>query len=288
MQVIAGSASIRLSEEIASIRGWDLVIPQYKNFSDGENYIRFQDAIQKEILVVQSLYYPQEFHLFQLLNLIQNAKRLGAERINVFTPYLCYARSDRVVLDGEAISSLTVLKLLEAVGVDHLIVLDIHNPAIIVKSCMKISNIFPIKAIKEYFKSMKVNLEEFQIIAPDEGAIERASKYAKALGLEYTNLIKTRDPNSGEIGVSIGEAEIIRKKVILIDDIMSTGSSLVEAASLLKLYDVKQIHIFVAHALGTSAVEQLLEIGNGEVIATSSIPSVIGKLSPAQDVVSLF
>jgi phosphoribosylpyrophosphate synthetase len=69
---------------------------------------------------------------------------------------------------------------------------------------------------------------------------------------------------------------------------MSTGSSLVEAASLLKLYDVKQIHIFVAHALGTSAVEQLLEIGNGEVIATSSIPSVIGKLSPAQDVVSLF
>ncbi len=288
MQVIAGSTSIELSREISDLKKWSLLIPEYKRFGDGENYIRIKDDIEKEVLIVQSLYYPQETFLFQLLNLVSTVKRLGAAKIHVFTPYLCYARADREVLSGEAISSRTVFQLMESVGVDHLIVIDIHNPEISKYTMIKITNIFPILAIKSYIESLNQDINEFLIVAPDAGAKERADTYAKALGINSTNLVKHRDPITGDVGVGIGSAEITSNKILLIDDIMATGSSLVKAASLLKLYDIETIHIFVAHALGTAAVDRLLEIGNGTVVATASIPNAIGKLSLAKDLVKIF
>lgn len=286
MQVIAGSSSIELSKEIAALKGWNLQIPQYKTFGDGENYIRLKEPVEKDVLIVQSLFNPQEVYLFQLLNLASTARRLGAMHITVFTPYLCYARSDREVLSGEAISSKTVFTLMESVGIDHLIVVDVHNPDILNFTTMKVTNIYPIESIRTYISSLNQEISEFMIVAPDEGAKERARKYAEALGVSSTNLVKKRDPETGEVGVGIGEANFISKKIILIDDIMATGSSLVKAASLLVLYDIELIHVFVAHALGTHAVDRLQEIGNGSVIATTSVPSAIGKLSLARDLVN--
>ncbi|MCY3412957.1 MAG: ribose-phosphate pyrophosphokinase [Candidatus Heimdallarchaeota archaeon] len=288
MQVIAGPSSIELAKEISELSGWDLHQPYYKSFSDGEQYMRLVGKIQEEVLIVQSLYTPQEVHLFQLLNLICTVKEFGAKTIHVFTPYLCYARADRRVLNGEAISAKTVLKLLESSGVDHLLVLDVHNPAIAEFTSMKFTNIFPTQAILSYFSELELDINDYQIMAPDEGAIFRGQTYASALGIPFSNLMKTRDPETGEVGMSIGEASLSKRKIIMIDDIMATGTSLEKAASLLLMYDVEEIHIFVAHALGTSAVDRLREIGNGSVVATTSIPGIIGKLSPAKDLLRHF
>ena len=112
-QVIPGSTGIELAQEIAQLKGWEIMIPQFKTFSDGEQYLRLPSSPEKNVLIVQSLYNPQDIHLFQLLNLITTVKRLGAEHVTVYVPYLCYARADREVLEGEAISSQTVLQLLE-------------------------------------------------------------------------------------------------------------------------------------------------------------------------------
>ncbi len=289
MLIIPGTTGINLANEVAEIMDWKLLIPEFKTFSDGEQYLRFPEIPNDDILLIHSLYQPQDTHLFQLLNMVATLKRLVNQKIIAFIPYMCYTRADKDIVKGEAISSRTVLELLENVGIDHLITLDIHNPEIFnfVKK-LKTTNIFPSKSIGNYIKNNIDNFEDFQIIAPDSGAITRAKMLAKELGLLYTNMDKTRDPITGDVNVEMGNAQVKSKRVILIDDILSTGASLIQSSSLLKYFDVQEIHVFVTHTLGSNAIDRLLEIGNGSVVSTNSIPSIIGKISVAEDIVSVF
>ncbi len=288
MQVIPGSTSIDLARELAEYAQYSLLIPKFKSFSDGEQYLRVPQKPEKRVLIIQSLYSPQEANLFQLLNLISTVKRLGGECIYVFIPYLCYARADREVFDGDAISAKTVINLLESVGTDHLITIDVHNPGIFkYANKMKTSNLYPAKSIITYLSKCVDNIGELEVVAPDEGAIDRARWLAKELNTTSTNFVKIRDPETNLADVSLGSAKITSQRIILVDDIMSTGSSLVQAASLLTLKNIAEIHVVVSHAMGTTAVDLLREIGNGVVVSTISVPSPISKISTIEDLIDL-
>jgi ribose-phosphate pyrophosphokinase len=288
MQVIPGSTSIDLAEELAEYADYSLLLPQFKTFSDGEQYLRIPEKPEKIVLIIQSLYSPQEFNLFQLLNLVSTVKRLGCEFVYLFVPYLCYARADREVFDGDAISAKTVINLIESVGTDHLITVDVHNPDIFkYAKNMKTSNLYPSKSIVAYFKKYVMNVAELEVVAPDEGAIDRAKWLATELETTSTNFVKTRDPKTNQVDVSLGSAKITSQRIILVDDIMSTGSSLIQAASLLTLKNINEIHVVVSHAMGTNAVDMLREIGNGIVASTISIPSPISKISTIEDLIDL-
>lgn len=289
MQVIPGSTSINLARELSEYTDYSILIPQFKSFSDGEQYLRIPEKPEKTVLIIQSLYSPQEENLFQLLNLISTAKRLGSEYIYVFVPYLCYARADKEIFEGDAISAKTVINLLESVGTDHLITVDVHNPGIFkYANKMKTSNLYPAKSIIAYLKKYVENIEELEVVAPDEGAIDRAKWLAKELKSKSTNFVKTRDPVTNQVDVSLGSAKITSRRIVLVDDIMSTGSSLIQAASLLTLKNITEIHVVVSHAMGTTAVDLLREIGNGVVASTISVPSPISNISTIEDLIDLF
>ncbi|MHA2249818.1 MAG: ribose-phosphate diphosphokinase [Candidatus Kariarchaeaceae archaeon] len=288
MQIIPGQTGIEFAEELAQGLDWPLLIPEFKSFSDGEQSLRLPTIPEDNVLIIQSLYFPQDSNLFQLLNLVSTAKRLGSSKITVFTPYLCYARSDRDIIGGEAISSSTVLQLMEAVGINHLITLDIHNPSIFSSlRKMEATNVYPSKSMANYLKKHVENPSELQIIAPDLGAIKRAERLAEELGVSHTFLSKSRDPKKGTVNVELGNANVESKRIVLVDDIISTGTSLLQSASLLTLFDIAEIHVLITHALGTNAIDRLFDIGSGIIAATKSIPSVIAKISPLEDLLDV-
>jgi len=288
MQIVPGNTGIEIAKRISNVVSWPILIPEYKTFSDGETHLRIIGDVEEEVLIVQSLSSPQDTNLFQLLNLVRTLKRLGANQVIAYVPYLSYARSDREVLKGEAISAQTVIHLLENVGVDRLITLDVHNDEIFkFAEKMECTNIFPRISMRRYLKKMLLDFNNVQVVAPDGGAYHRAKLLAEELNVPFTALEKTRDVKSGEVNVNVGKAKIMRKEVILIDDIISTGSSLLRAASLLSLFDVEKIHILVTHAMGTSAVDRLNEIGQGIIASTFSIPSPISKISVIEDLLEV-
>ncbi|MFV2014323.1 MAG: ribose-phosphate diphosphokinase, partial [Candidatus Heimdallarchaeota archaeon] len=249
-----------------------------------ETSLQLPKLPEKNIIIIQSLYNPQDTHLFQLFNLISTVKRLGTENITLYTPYFAYARSDREILQFEAISAKTVLEILERLGVNHLITLDVHNPEIAkFTKNMKFTNIFPVISVSKYFREKLNTLSGVTIVSPDKGAIERAKKLAKVLKLPYTYLDKIRDPISGEVEIKTSGIEISGSTVILVDDIVSTGSSLIQASSLLMVMGVTKIHYFITHFLNTEALDRIREISDGIVIASHSIPSLISKISTIDD-----
>ena len=159
VQIITGPTGIKISEKIAAELNCELVVPEFTTFPDGESFFSLKSKVDKEVLIVQSCYYPQDTNLFILLNLISNVKRLGAEKIKVFVPYLCYARADRETKDGDSISIETVLNLFIGVGVQHLITLDVHNEKALKKTSLKVTNIYPSNSIANYLKKYKLNFK---------------------------------------------------------------------------------------------------------------------------------
>ncbi|MHA2097062.1 MAG: ribose-phosphate diphosphokinase [Candidatus Kariarchaeaceae archaeon] len=284
MQIIAGSNSIEFSKKLGKKLGWEVNVPIYKEFPDGETYLRLAKKPEEEVLIIQSLYNPQNSNLFQLCNLISTAGRLGAKGITVYTPYLCYSRSDREVLDFEAISSKTVIEMLESLGVKHLIALDVHNPAIFdFANSMKVTNIYPSKSFSSYFKSQIGTFDDITIIAPDKGAIDRARVLADTMGVPHNNLDKIRDPKTGDINVTNNDITVNTSSVILVDDMVSTGNSLVQASSLLRIMGVNEIHYFITHFLNTDVLDKLREVSDGIIVSSDSVPSIISKISSIDD-----
>jgi ribose-phosphate pyrophosphokinase len=286
--VIAGNTGEELAQQIVEYSNWKLLDCKIKTFPDGEKYFRFHEFPPKEepVVIVQSMYQPQETNLFETLNIAYNLKLKGIKDITVVCPYLSYARSDREVLSGDAIGAYTVLHLLESSGVNRLVVIDIHNPEISEHvNNMKFINLIPGKSIKDFILQNHKPNETWQVLAPDQGASERAEKLAKELNIPWAALIKDRDPETGEVSTRLPKEIKLRSTVILYDDIMSSGGSMVNAMSLLKINGVETIHVVISHIMGEKAIDQLIDIGGGFVAATESVPSSISNIKLGKEIV---
>ncbi len=279
MLVCPGSNSRDLSRTLARSLHAGILSTNIGTFPDGEVYIRVEDferVKNEKIIVVQSLYAPQERNLFTLLNMVSTLYDLGAEEVWAVVPYLCYSRADRAVLKGEAVSAKTVLKLLQSVDIKHLFVIDVHNEAIFDFSSIKSHNVFPSKDFARYLYDNGAKPDI--IVAPDKGAKKRAELLAHEFGIPSTNMLKHRDPYTGKTTTRINKLDGEYKEAVLVDDIVSTGGSLVEAAKLLRVNGVEKVHVVVSHVVGQSAYQRLRTAVNGIIAGTTSIPSPISTI----------
>lgn len=286
--LISGDAGTDLADELEEFSNWKRIHIETRTFHDGESYLYFPEFPneQDRVVVVQSLYAPQHFHLFQLLNIIDTLVEHGVSDIVVVTPYLCYARADRDIRGGDAISARTVLHLLERVGTRVLLAIDIHNPQIRdFASNLQIINIIPSKSIAEFVQKQFTIDSTWQVVAPDYGAFIRAKQLAKELNISYAALKKKRDPVTGEVHTEKMNGNF-QKHIIMVDDIMASGRSLVNAMNILLFNDVETISVFISHAMGTGSVDQMLTLGNGIVASTTSVPSIISTITVAKEIYS--
>ncbi len=277
-----------LADSLHESLNFPIVQPIIRRFPDGETYIRIPEFDDDSVILVQSLYQPQETHLFNLLNLAFTLKKRGITDIRAVTPYLCYARADREILGGEAVSIQTVFHLANASGIRELITIDIHNPEVISlsPSSLKVTNLLPTKSMATFVKTNANIDQNWIVLAPDKGAKYRAEALARELGVNYNYFLKHRDPETGDVSL-IGDAGLseLKDNVILIDDIMATGRSLVQVINHLKFEGVQRVIVMVSHAFGTDSVDQMIEMGNGAVAATTTVPSPISKIDIAEDIV---
>lgn len=277
--VIAGPASVDLARSISHNLNVKIIEPELKIFFDGESKLRIPSVNNKDCIIVQSLYPPPDRHIIQLLMIIHKCKKDHASKITVIIPYMAYARQDKAFLDGEIISIAVLAQVIENFGVDEVITVDIHQEVSLSYFSIKIKNISAIPILADYIKN-NVTIEKSFIISPDAGGIKRAEKFAQLLELPILCLKKKRDRKTGFVSIdeNIG-MKVDGMNAILIDDMISTGGSIVKACEVLKKQKIGNIIVFCTHAiLVDNAFDKIINSGVKEIISTNSIPSICSKV----------
>ena len=281
MIIVPGPSSASLGRKMAEILEAKLVPVAFKKFPDGESYLRFEEEVAgEEVVVVQSTGPPQDTSLIQLLILIDAAKDLGAKRVTAVVPYLAYARQDKRFLLGEAISIQTVGKLLKAAGIDELLTVNVHEEKVLKKFGFPAESVSAMSLLAEHFKSK--GFQGAFSLAPDRGAAQLAVEAAEVLGGEYGWLEKKRDLYTGEVKTEEKILNVSGKDVIIFDDIISTGGTVANAVKILKKQGARRVFAACAHPLMIgNAKEKILQSGAEGIVGTDSVPSDVTVVSLA-------
>ena len=267
---------------------WPRVPVRVEHFPDGEIYVRVMNDIKgATVYFIQSMALQPNNYLMEYLLIMDSLKSLGAEKIVGVIPYLPYARQDARFNVGEALSLEVVARLIEESGTEGLITIDMH--------------LHRLRDASEVFKIPVVNLsaapllaryimENYElsdpvVIGPDEEAERWAQEGARAIGVEYDVLEKVRK-SATEVVIQPKKLDVVGKDVILLDDIISTGGTMVEAVRFLKEAGARKIIAACTHPLLVRrALERILSEGAIDVVGTDTVMSVASKVSVAPLVV---
>ena len=281
MIVVPGPASQVLGKKVAEILNAKVVDVNLKVFPDGEYCLRFEgDVAGEEVVVVQTTGPPQDTNVMHLLLMLDTAKELGAKKVTAVVPYLAFSRQDKRFLAGEAISAETLVKLIEACGVDSFITVNIHAKNTLNMFKVPTKNLSAITLLAEHFKSRR--LDGAFSLSPDKGAIGLAAEANRVLCGGCGWLKKERDRYTGEIQVEEKSLNVEGRDVIVFDDIISTGGTIARAIKMLKSQGARRVYAACVHPLLIGeAKTKILESGADKIVSTDSIPSSVKVVSLA-------
>ena len=269
--VIGGPSSEQLAKKIASRLKSKFISSELRVFPDGESKITFKGKPGGKILVVQSIYPPVDSNLIRCLAITSEARKFSSQ-VYIIIPYMGYARQDRQFLPGEIITMELVAKMFKAAGATKIIVVDIHSTTALEHLQIPAKNISAVEELARHFKKMA--LVDPLVVSPDKGGVERARNFAKALGVEYIALEKQRDRKTGNVAIkSKGLDGVKGRDIILVDDMISTGGSIVKAAEFLKKQKSGKVYACFTHALLIGDAEKnIIKAGVTKIISTNTIP----------------
>ncbi len=270
IKIFAGQNSRGLAEKIAKSYGIELGKTSFLKFSDGEFQPCYEETVRGNyIFIVQSTYMPTE-NLFELLLMIDAARRASAYKIVAVIPYFGFARQDRKDKPRVSIGAKMVANLLGAAGVDRVVTMDLHADQIQGFFDTPVDHLYASAIFLPYIVNM--NLENLVIASPDMGGTKRANTYAKFLKAPMVISYKSREKANivGEMKV-IGD--IKDKNVIILDDMIDTAGTLSKAANIIKEGGARSVRAFATHAvLSGPAYERIENSALTEVVVTDSIP----------------
>jgi ribose-phosphate pyrophosphokinase len=270
VSIFSGRASQYLAEKIAERYGTKLGKSIVTVFSDGEFQPSFEESIRgKDVFIIQSTFAPSE-NLWELLMMVDAARRASARRIIAVIPYYGYARQDRKDKSRVSIASKLIANLLTNAGVTRLVTLDLHADQIQGFFDIPVDHLFASNIFVPYIRDL--NLPELMLASPDTGGTRRVAAYAKALNTGFAICYKQRSkPNVVEQMQLIGDVE--GKDVILLDDIIDTAGSITKAAELIMSHGAKSVRAFCTHPVFSgNAYERLAKSPFEEIIVTDTIP----------------
>jgi ribose-phosphate pyrophosphokinase len=272
LKLLTGNANRVLAEEIAQYLRVPLADAEVTRFSDGEVYVQVNENVRgADVFVIQPTCPPVNDSLMELLIMVDAMKRASARRITAVLPYYGYARQDRKVQSRVPISARLVADLLEAAGIDRVLALDLHAGQIQGFFSVPVDHLFagPVVMI-DYLK--KKDLRDPVIVAPDAGGVERARAMAKRFDAGLAIVDKRREgPNSAVAMHLIGDVK--GRDAIVIDDIIDTAGTLVQAVSAIDREGARRILACGVHAvLSGPALARIKDSPIEEVVVTNSIP----------------
>jgi len=275
--VVAGSASKDLGKRIARRLKAPYVEAKTRVFPDGESKITFGRIPKNSIvLVVQSTYPPVDTNLLQALSIISQVRKISS-KIYAIIPYMGYARQDRQFLSGEVVTMSIIARMIQAAGAKKVVAVDIHSKIALNHFKIPKENVSAIPELAKYFKKMK--LKNALVVSPDMGGSLRAKKFASLLNIDFITLKKSRNRNTGKVQIHSSKADVRGKDLILVDDIISTGSSIIKAAQFLKRQKCKRLFVACTHRLLVEDAEKKIKkAGVSQIISTNTIPGSTSKV----------
>lgn len=283
VKIFAGSGSEKLATKIAESYGSKLGKKKLTRFSDGEFAVSFEESVRgQDVFIIQSTIPPSD-NLFELLLMIDAAKRASAHRIVAVMPYFGFARQDRKDRPRVAIGAKLVANLLTAAGVDRVMTMDLHADQIQGFFEVPVDHLYASTIFLPYLQNL--DLKDLLIAAPDTGGTKRANAYSKYLNVDMAICYKQRKvANKIENMTVIGDVE--GKDVVLIDDIIDTAGTITKAAEMMMDKGAKSVRAICTHGvLSGPAIERINNSQLKELIITDTIPD--GNLSNKIKVISV-
>jgi ribose-phosphate pyrophosphokinase len=270
VKIFSGTASKYLAEQIADFYGAPLGDVQVARFSDGEFSPSFDESVRGcDVFIIQSTFSPTD-NLFELLMLIDAAKRASAHYITAVIPYFGYARSDRKDKPRVAIASKMVANLLTAAGVTRIMTMDLHAPQIQGFFDVPVDHMDASAIFVPYIRTL--DLPNMLICAPDMGGVHRARSYANFFNADMAIIDKHRKRANEIEGMTV-IGDVKGRDVILVDDIVDTAGTLTKAASLLVDSGAASVRAFCTHpVLSGAAYERVSESKLTELVVCDTIP----------------
>lgn len=270
VKIFSGSSSRYLAEKIAASYGQELGKVAMFRFSDGEFQPSYEETVRgSDIFIIQSTFPPTD-NLFELLLMIDAAKRASANQIIAVMPYFGYARQDRKDKPRVAIGSKMVANLLSAAGATRIVTMDLHADQIQGFFDFPVDHLYASSIFIPYIQSL--NLPNLTMAAPDMGGTKRANAYAKYLKSEIVICYKQRTKaNVVDSMTLIGDVE--GRDIMLVDDLIDTGGTLTKAADIMLERGAKSVRAICTHAvLSGKAYDNIEKSGITELIVTNTIP----------------
>ena len=271
MKILAGTSNLKLCKEIASKLKLKLVNTSIKRFQDNEIYVEINENIRgNSIFILQSISSPANDNLMELLLCIDALKRSSAKNITAVIPYFGYARQDRKVVPRTSISAKLVSNLITKAGADRVVTVDLHAGQIQGFFDIPVDNLF---ATPIFARHVKKNLKSKDIICvtPDVGGTERARALGKLLGANLAIVDKRRPaPGKSKVMNVIGNVE--NKTCIVVDDIIDSGGTVINAAQALKERGAKEVYAYITHGvLSGEAVKKIQKSVIKNLVITDTI-----------------
>jgi len=270
--LFTGNANPALAREIAQTLGVELGKAKVGRFSDGEVDVEIQQNVRaRDVFVVQPTCAPTNEHLIELMIMVDAFKRASARRITAVIPYFGYARQDRRPRSTRVpISAKVVANLLETVGVERLLTMDLHADQIQGFFDIPVDNIYASPVLLSDVKSK--SYPSLVVVSPDVGGVVRARALAKQLGSDLAIIDKRRAAaNVSEVMHVIGDIE--GRHCVIMDDMIDTAGTLVKAAEVLKERGAKRVFAYCTHPVFSGpAIERITKSALDEVVITNTIP----------------
>jgi ribose-phosphate pyrophosphokinase len=273
MVVFSGTANERLSEQIAGALGVSLGNVEISRFSDGELFVRLNENVRGvDVFIVQPTV-PGQDNLIQLFLMLDAATRASASRVTAVIPYYGYARQDRKDQPRVSLAAKLVANLITTAGADRVLTMDLHAAQIQGFFDIPVDHLYAMPVFMEFFEGF--DLREFTVVAPDLGSVKMARAYANRLEVPLAIVEKRRpQANATEVLNVIGMNEVRGRNLLIIDDMIDTGSTLIRAAEKLKEAGAKEIYACATHGvLSGDALDRLETSAISKVVVTDTFPS---------------
>jgi len=258
MKVLAGTSNSRLCKDIARHLKLKLVNSNIKRFADGEVYVEINENIRgNSIFVIQSTSNPANDNLMELLICIDALRRSSAKNITAVIPYFGYARQDRKVVPRTAISAKLVSNLITNAGANRILSVDLHAGQIQGFFDIPVDNLFATPIFARHINN-KMKLNNLICVSPDVGGVERTRALSRRINSSIA-IIDKRRPRPGKSEVMNIVGNVKNKNCVIVDDIIDSGGTIVNAAKALKEKEAKDVYVYITHAVLSGVAMQKIE-----------------------------
>ena len=274
MKLLTGNSNKVLSKNIAKYLKTKLVNSSIRKFSDGELYVEINENIRgNSIFIIQSISSPANDNLMELLLSIDALKRSSAKNITAVIPYFGYARQDRKVVPRTSISAKLVSNLITKAGADRVVTVDLHAGQIQGFFDIPVDNLFATPIFARHVRK-KIKTKKIICVAPDVGGTERARALGKLLNVGLA-IVDKRRPKPGQSEVMNVIGDVKDQTCIIVDDIIDSGGTIINAAKALKGRGAKEVYVYITHGvLSGDAVKKIKKSVIKNLVITDTIENI--------------